>query len=70
MWRALDRAHLSQVIKDHGSGLDLELHDGGAPLSQGQVQLLSLARAIVRDTKVCQVILIVSPTVSSDLDLG
>jgi len=40
------------VIKDHGSGLDLELHDGGAPLSQGQVQLLSLARAIVRDTKI------------------
>ena len=52
LWRALDRAHLSQVIKGHGSGMDLELHDGGAPWSAGQIQLLSLARAIVRDTKV------------------
>lgn len=55
LWTALDRAHLSQVVSDHGNGLNMELHEGGAPLSQGQVQLLSLARAIVRDTKVTSI---------------
>ena len=52
LWTALDRAHLGDLIRQHTDGLDMELREGGAPLSFGQVQLLSLARTILRDAKV------------------
>ena len=52
MWRALDRAHLGSVVRGHASGLDMEVDETGAPLSCGQVQMLSLARVIMQDTKV------------------
>lgn len=52
LWMALDRAHIGQVIRQHPEQLDMQLQNNGSPLSTGQVQLLSLARAIARNTKV------------------
>eukprot|EP00210_Caulerpa_lentillifera_P008090 g7724.t1 len=52
IWTALTRAHLHQVVNSTGQGLEMSIQEGGAPLSEGQRQLLSLARAIIRQTKI------------------
>ena len=52
MWRALDRADLGSFVRGHASGLEMELDETGAPLSYGQIQMLSLARVIMQDTRV------------------
>ncbi|XP_046388377.1 multidrug resistance-associated protein 1-like isoform X2 [Ischnura elegans] len=52
IWRALDHAHLSSFVKSHSAGLQLEISEGGENLSVGQRQLICLARALLRKTKV------------------
>ena len=51
-WAALRRAHLSEMVEATPLGLDLVLSEGGAPLSAGQKQLVALARALLRHSKV------------------
>lgn len=49
MWKALNIAQATEVVKGKEGGLDYMIEQGGKNLSGGQKQRLTIARAVVKD---------------------
>jgi ATP-binding cassette subfamily C (CFTR/MRP) protein 1 len=65
LWSALERCNLKPFVSGSASKLDMEISDSGSNLSQGQSQLLTLARSLLSNSKI---LLLDEATSSVDFD--
>ncbi|KAI9760216.1 MAG: exo-1,3-beta-glucanase [Chaenotheca gracillima] len=52
LWSVLDHARLKDYVASLNGRLDAQVHEGGSNLSQGQRQLVSLARALLTPSSI------------------
>ncbi|KAH8654284.1 P-loop containing nucleoside triphosphate hydrolase protein [Ilyonectria robusta] len=52
LWTALELARLKEHVASMAGGLDAKVYEGGSNLSQGQKQLVSLARAMLKPASI------------------